>query len=71
MRRIENGILLLRVYHIIYHIIYYNFKIFCDEININLPTSDINAMRQECNALEEVSRQLFLESVDLHNEQVR
>ena len=31
---------------------------------------DIKAMKQECDTLEEVSRQLFLESVDLHNEQV-
>ena len=31
---------------------------------------DMNVLKQENRALEELSRQLFLESVDLHNEQV-
>jgi len=34
-------------------------------------TVDIGALNDETKALEELSRQLFLESVDLHNEQVR
>ena len=33
-------------------------------------TVDIGALSDETKALEELSRQLFLESVDLHNEQV-
>jgi len=33
-------------------------------------TVDIGALNDETKALEELSRQLFLESVDLHNEQV-
>lgn len=32
--------------------------------------TDTNLLRQDTKALEELSRQLFLESVDLHNEQV-
>jgi len=32
---------------------------------------DIGALNDETKALEELSRQLFLESVDLHNEQVK
>ncbi len=31
---------------------------------------NIDGLKQECLAMEELSRQLFLESVDLHNEQV-
>lgn len=32
--------------------------------------SDVTQLRNETSALEELSRQLFLESVDLHNTQV-
>jgi len=32
--------------------------------------SDLNQLKQDALAHEELSRQLFLESVDLHNEQV-